>query len=94
MQGPKGRAILERLHDGPIGDIRSFTMGQIKICGRNVRALKHGMAAPPALEPRGKAGQAEGVRAAILAAGRDIGLLHGGARATAKGYRPYLSGSV
>ena len=52
VQGPKAWAILERLHDGPIGDIRYFTMGQIKICGRNARALKHGMAAAPGLEVR------------------------------------------
>lgn len=81
VQGPKAWEILERVNGGPIDPIKFFTMGQIKIAGRNVRALKHGMAAAPGLELWGPAEEAEEVRAAILAAGRDLGLLQGGARA-------------
>jgi glycine cleavage system aminomethyltransferase T len=81
VQGPKAWEILERLNGGPIDEIKFFSMGQIKINGRNVRALKHGMAGAPGLELIGPACEAEEVRAAILAAGRDLGLLQGGARA-------------
>ncbi|MFV0644851.1 MAG: aminomethyl transferase family protein [Sphingomonadaceae bacterium] len=81
VQGPKAWEILERVNGGPIDDIRFFSMGQIKVGGRNVRALKHGMAAAPGLELWGPANEAEEVRAAILEAGRDLGLLQGGARA-------------
>jgi vanillate/3-O-methylgallate O-demethylase len=81
VQGPKAWAILEKLNGGPIADIKFFTMGQIKIKGRNVRCLKHGMAAAPGLELWGPAEEAEDVRAAILEAGRDFGLLQGGAKA-------------
>jgi vanillate/3-O-methylgallate O-demethylase len=81
VQGPKAWAILEKLNEGPIADIKFFTMGQIKIRGRNVRCLKHGMAAAPGLELWGPAEEAEEVRAAILEAGRDFGLLQGGAKA-------------
>lgn len=81
VQGPHAWAILEKLNGGPIEDIRFFSMGQIRICGRNVRVLKHGMAAAPGLELWGPAEEAEDVRGAILAAGRDFGLLQAGARA-------------
>lgn len=81
VQGPNAWAILEKLNGGPIEDIKFFAMGQIKIKGRNVRALKHGMAAAPGLELWGPAAEAEEVRGAILEAGREFGLLQGGARA-------------
>ncbi|SLK09059.1 vanillate/3-O-methylgallate O-demethylase [Novosphingobium mathurense] len=81
VQGPNAWEILERLNGGPIEDIKFFSMGQIRIKGRNVRALKHGMAGAPGLELIGPADEAEEVRAAILEAGRDLGLLQGGARA-------------
>jgi vanillate/3-O-methylgallate O-demethylase len=81
VQGPKAWEILERVNGGPIADIKFFNMGQIKVAGRNVRVLKHGMAAAPGLELWGPAEQAEEVRSAILEAGRDLGLLQGGARA-------------
>jgi vanillate/3-O-methylgallate O-demethylase len=81
VQGPNAWAILEKLNGGPIEDIKFFSMGQIKIRGRNVRALKHGRAAAPGLELWGPAEEAEEVRNAILEAGRDFGLLQGGARA-------------
>jgi vanillate/3-O-methylgallate O-demethylase len=81
VQGPKAWEVLERVNGGPIAEFKFFTMGQIKICGRNVRALKHGMAAAPGLELWGPAEEAEEVRSAILEAGRDLGLLQGGAKA-------------
>ena len=81
VQGPKAWEVLERVNGGPIEDIKFFNMGQIKVAGRNVRALKHGMAAAPGLELWGPADEAEEVRQTILEAGRDLGLIQGGARA-------------
>ncbi len=81
VQGPKAWEVLERLNGGPIEGMKFFAMGEITIAGRKVRALKHGMAAAPGLELWGPANEAEEVRAAILEAGRDVGLVAGGARA-------------
>lgn len=81
VQGPNAWAILENLNGGPIEGIKFFQMGQIRICGRNVRVLKHGMAAAPGLEIWGPAEEAEEVRSAIIQAGREFGMLQGGARA-------------
>ena len=81
VQGPNAWSILEKLNGGPIADIKFFSMGQITVAGRIVRALKHGMAAAPGLELWGPAEEAEEVRGAILEAGKDFGLLLAGARA-------------
>jgi len=81
IQGPKAWAILEHVNGGPIADFKFFSMGEIRIAGRPVRALKHGMAAAPGLEIWGPREEGEEVRAHILEAGREFGLLQGGARA-------------
>jgi glycine cleavage system aminomethyltransferase T len=81
VQGPNAWEVFERLHGGRIPDMKFFSMGEVTIAGRQVRALKHGMAAAPGLEIWGPAEEAEEVRAAILEAGRDLGLVQGGARA-------------
>ncbi|MET3762265.1 aminomethyl transferase family protein [Sphingomonas sp. UYEF23] len=81
VQGPKAWAILEKLNGGPIDEIKFFSMGQITIAGRRVRALKHGMAGAPGLELWGPAAESELIRDAILETGREFGLVQGGARA-------------
>src|SRR5690349_18197408 len=50
VQGPNAIQILERANGGPLPEIKFFNMGQIRIAGRKVRALKHGMAGAPGLE--------------------------------------------
>lgn len=81
VQGPNAWAILEKLNGASIEGMKFFSMGQIEIAGRPVRALKHGMAATPGLELWGPADEAEEIRGAILEAGRDLGLVQGGSRA-------------
>lgn len=81
VQGPKAWAVLEKLNGGPIDEIKFFAMGQITIAGRQVRALKHGMAGAPGLELWGPAAESELIRETILEAGREFGLVQGGARA-------------
>jgi vanillate/3-O-methylgallate O-demethylase len=75
--------VIEKLNGGPVPDIRFFNMGRIRIAGRKVRALRHGMAGAPGLEIWGPYAEREEVRAAIVTAGREFGLKEVGARAYA-----------
>ena len=50
IQGPNAKQIIEKLNGGPFPEIKFFNMGEIKIKGRTVRALRHGMAGAPGLE--------------------------------------------
>ena len=81
IQGPKAAQILERLNGGPLPDVKFFNMDAIKIKGRQVRCLRHGMAGAPGLEIWGPYEQADEIREAIVEAGKDFGLVQVGARA-------------
>jgi vanillate/3-O-methylgallate O-demethylase len=83
IQGPNAWKVIEKLNGGPVPDIRFFNMGRIRIAGRKVRALRHGMAGAPGLEIWGPYAEREEVRAAIVTAGREFGLKEVGARAYA-----------
>jgi vanillate/3-O-methylgallate O-demethylase len=83
VQGPNAAKILERLNGGPIPNVKFFHMDAITIDGTRVRALRHGMAGAPGLELWGPYEQREEIRAAIIEAGRDFGLVQVGARAYA-----------
>ena len=80
VQGPNAWKILEKVNGGPIPEIKFFNMGQIKVAGRPVRALRHGMAGAPGLELFGPWADGEEVKAAILEAGQEFGLLQGGSK--------------
>jgi vanillate/3-O-methylgallate O-demethylase len=83
IQGPKAKDVITKLNGGPFPDIKFFNMDVIKIKGRNVRALRHGMAGAPGLEIWGPYAEREEIREAILEAGAEFGLLPVGARAYA-----------
>jgi vanillate/3-O-methylgallate O-demethylase len=83
IQGPNAKPIIEKLNGGPFPEIKFFNMGEIKINGRTVRALRHGMAGAPGLEIWGPYEERDEIRAAIVAAGKDFGLKEVGARAYA-----------
>jgi vanillate/3-O-methylgallate O-demethylase len=83
IQGPNAWKAIEKLHGGPVPEIKFFNLGTINVGGRKVRALRHGMAGAPGLEIWGPYEEREEVRAAIVAAGRDFGLKEVGARAYA-----------
>ncbi len=83
VQGPNAAKILEKLNGGPLPDVKFFNMDAINIKGRQVRALRHGMAGAPGLEVWGPYEQGDEVREAILEAGRDFGLVQVGSRAYA-----------
>lgn len=80
IQGPNAMEILTRATGGHLSQIKFFNMGEIRIAGREVRALRHGMAGAPGLELMGPFEERDEIRAAIFEAGRDLGLLEGGSR--------------
>jgi vanillate/3-O-methylgallate O-demethylase len=83
IQGPNAPQVIEKLHGGPVPEIKFFHMGSINIAGRKVRALRHGMAGAPGLEIWGPYAEREEVRTAIINAGKDFGLKEVGSRAYA-----------
>ena len=80
VQGPNAMEILTKATGATLPDIKFFNMGELTIRGRAVRALRHGMAGAPGLELMGPFEEKDEIHAAILEAGKDLGLLEGGAR--------------
>ncbi len=74
IQGPNAKQIIEKLNGGPFPEIKFFNMGEIKINGKTVRALRHGMAGAPGLEIWGPYEERDEIRAAIVGAGKDLGM--------------------
>jgi vanillate/3-O-methylgallate O-demethylase len=83
IQGPNAWQVIEKLHGGPPPEVKFFNMDAINIAGRQVRALRHGMAGAPGLEVWGPYEEGEEIRDAIMEAGRDFGIRRVGARAYA-----------
>jgi vanillate/3-O-methylgallate O-demethylase len=83
IQGPNAEQVIKKLNGGASPDIKFFRMGTITIAGRKVRALRHGMAGAPGLEVWGPYAEGEEIRAAILEAGKDAGIVQVGSRAYA-----------
>jgi vanillate/3-O-methylgallate O-demethylase len=83
IQGPNAARLIEKLNGGPIPDIKFFNMDVVKIGGRRVRALRHGMAGAPGLEIWGPYDEGEEIRAIIVEAGKEFGLVQVGNRAYA-----------
>jgi len=83
IQGPKAQQVIDKLNGGPLEDIRFFNVGTMRVAGREVPALRHGMAGEPGVEIWGPYDQGDEVRAAILDAGEEFGLVPVGARAYA-----------
>lgn len=81
IQGPNAWKILEKVHGGPIPEVKFFRMGEINIGGRKVRCLRHGMSGAPGLEIWGPYEEAEEIRDIIFEAGKEFGMRLCGARA-------------
>jgi vanillate/3-O-methylgallate O-demethylase len=81
IQGPNAAKILAKINGGPLPDVKFFNMDAININRRRVRCLRHGMAGAPGLEIWGPYEESDEIRAAIVAAGKDFGLVQVGARA-------------
>ncbi|MGA7270087.1 MAG: aminomethyl transferase family protein [Acidimicrobiia bacterium] len=83
IQGPNAPQVIEKLNGGPLDDIKFFHVGTMKVAGREVPALHHGMAGEPGIEIWGPYEQGDEIKAAILEAGEEFGLHQVGARAYA-----------
>ncbi len=81
IQGPNAWAVIEKLHGGPLEQLKFFNMSTMNIAGKTVRTLRHGMAGAPGLEIWGPYEEQEEIRAAILEAGKEFGLIPVGSRA-------------
>ena len=81
VQGPNAMKVIEKVTGKPAPDLKFFNMTAITIAGRQVRALRHGMAGQPGLELFGPWDDGEAVKAAIAEAGKEFGLRLVGARA-------------
>jgi vanillate/3-O-methylgallate O-demethylase len=81
IQGPNAWAIIEKLHGGPLEQLKFFNMSDMNIAGRKVRTLRHGMSGAPGLEIWGPYAEQEEIRAAILEAGKEFGTVPCGSRA-------------
>ena len=83
IQGPNAWQLIEQLNGGPPPDVKFFHLDAINIGKRRVRALRHGMAGAPGLEIWGPYEEREDIRATIIEAGKEFGLVQVGARAYA-----------
>lgn len=83
IQGPNAAKLIEKLNGGPIPKVKFFDMNKIKIGGRKVRCLRHGMAGAPGLEIWGPYKEREEIRDIIVEAGREFGIRQVGSRAYA-----------
>jgi len=81
VQGPNAMKTIEKVTGKPAPDLKFFNMTTITIAGRQVRALRHGMAGQPGFEIFGPWEDGEAVKAAIVEAGKEFGLRLVGARA-------------
>ena len=81
VQGPNAMATIERVLGGPPPELRFFTMTEVSIAGKTVRALRHGMAGQPGWELFGPWDDGEAVREALVEAGEGLGLRQVGGRA-------------
>lgn len=81
IQGPNAWKVIEKVHGGELEKLKFFHMSYMNVGGEQVRTLRHGMAGAPGLELWGPYESYEKVRATILEAGREFGLLAAGARA-------------
>lgn len=81
LQGPTATRLVEKLTGAPLPAVKFFAMTEFAVAGHRVRALRHGMAGQPGFELFGPWEEGEAVLAAILAAGKELGLVRAGAKA-------------
>ncbi len=80
VQGPHALTVMEKVTGKPAPDIKFFNMDVLKVAGRDVRALRHGMVGQPGWELFGPWEDGDAVRAAIVEAGQEYGIRQVGAR--------------
>jgi len=81
LQGPNAMKTLNKALGKKAPDLKFFNMCELTIAGRNVSALRHGMAGQPGYEIYGPYADFATVRDALMAAGEDFGIREVGGRA-------------
>ena len=81
IYGPNAPALFEKLHGGPVPEIKFFNFDTINIGPHRTQALRHSMAGMPGFEIWGPYGERKQVLETIMAAGVEFGLRRGGTRA-------------
>ncbi|MBV8943758.1 MAG: hypothetical protein JO240_18700, partial [Solirubrobacterales bacterium] len=74
VEGPLALELLEKVHAGPLPEIKFFRSDWLTIAGRRVRAMRHSMGGVPGLELSGPWVDRERVKAALVEAGEEFGL--------------------
>ena len=81
IQGPNAMKVMEKVLGETPPDLKFFNMTMVTIAGRQVHALRHGMAGQPGFELFGPWDDGEAVRQALFEAGQEFGLRLVGGRA-------------
>lgn len=81
LQGPRALEVIEKATGAEVPHTKFFGMERFTIAGIEVRSLRHGMAGMPGFELFGPWKDGAAVLAALLEAGKDLGLVRAGARA-------------
>jgi syringate O-demethylase len=81
IQGPNAMQVMDKVLGGKTPEVKFFKMCRMTIAGREVRALRHGMAGQPGFELFGPYAEGDAVRDAIATAGEEFGLRLVGGRA-------------
>ena len=74
VQGPNAMKVMQKVVEGSVPDVKFFNMATVKIAGKKVSALRHGMVGQPGWEIFGPWAEGEEVKAAIAEAGKEFGL--------------------
>ncbi len=74
IQGPNALQVIAKAIGRPAPDLKFFNMTMLKIAGRDVRGLRHGMVGQPGFELFGPWNEGEEIRQALIKAGEDFGL--------------------
>jgi len=81
VQGPNAMDTIARALGKTPPDLKFFNMTSVSIAGKDVGALRHGMAGQPGFEFYGPWDDGEAVRQALIAAGQEFGMRLVGGRA-------------
>jgi syringate O-demethylase len=81
VQGPNAMAVLEKALGHVPEELKFFNMRTETIAGKEVCALRHGMAGQPGWELFGPFDEGEAVHEALVSAGEDLGMKLVGGRA-------------
>jgi glycine cleavage system aminomethyltransferase T len=74
IQGPSAGPLVEKLTGAPIPDVKFFGMVSLTIAGRQVRAVRHGMAGQIGFELFGPWDEGAEIHEAILQSGEEFGI--------------------